>query len=487
MLVQSHERAERRGTEVFQQQRRRRLIPGKDAVRQQIDHLFRGQGFLRQALAHFAFRLAERQRGTLRKTVRQQRLLVSGKRVIRTHRSDEIARDQPSALVQQLEEGMLAVVAEFSPDDRRRRAIDRIAADAHRLSVAFHFELLQERREIFQRFVVRQHGIACRTEEIGIPDADQRHDHRQVLRQGSRAEMLVHAFRAPQQFVEGMRPYGNHQRQPDGRPQGIAPADPVPDREHAVAADTKLHRPLRTARYGGEVLRQIDIVAEIGFQPIARRLGIQHRLLGGERLADHDEQGGPRIERLQKRSQLRPVEIRHIVHTQRRVADGAQRLINHLRPQIGAADAYIHDVANRHALMPHALAGTQRFSKLAHPLPGTLHLWHHIALRIGERRCRAAQRDMQNSTIFGDVDVITGEHPSNPLGEERLFRQLDQQGKRFGRHALLGEIEKNVVEREAESFSTLRVAGEQFAEMNLLCFLAMSTKIRPCPRGRNCH
>ena len=59
------------------------------------------------------------------------------------HRQQEIERGARAALVQQLEEGMLGVVARLAPDHRAGGDVDRAAIEPHGLAVAFHLELLQ--------------------------------------------------------------------------------------------------------------------------------------------------------------------------------------------------------------------------------------------------------------------------------------------------------------------------------------------------------
>src|SRR6185437_3584156 len=69
----------------------------------------------------------------------------------------EIQRRTHAALVQHLEERVLAIVAGLAPDDGGGRALDRRTVLHHRLAVALHFELLQVGGEAPQRVVVRQY------------------------------------------------------------------------------------------------------------------------------------------------------------------------------------------------------------------------------------------------------------------------------------------------------------------------------------------
>ena len=72
-------------------------------------------------------------------------------------RRDEIERGGRRTLMQHLKERMLRVRPRLPPDDRRRGKIDALALERHRLAVAFHFQLLQVRRQAREALVVRQH------------------------------------------------------------------------------------------------------------------------------------------------------------------------------------------------------------------------------------------------------------------------------------------------------------------------------------------
>ena len=86
---------------------------------------------------------AERQRLGLREQVRHEQVVVSPERVQRPGEADEVARDQPRALVDQLVEGVLAVGARLAPDDRAGVVVDGLAREVDVLAVRLHVELLR--------------------------------------------------------------------------------------------------------------------------------------------------------------------------------------------------------------------------------------------------------------------------------------------------------------------------------------------------------
>ena len=59
--------------------------------------------------------------------------------------------------------------------------------------------------------------------------AEQGHDHGDVLLQRFIPEMLVRGERARQQFLEAVHAHVDGDGEPDGRPQRVAAADPVPE------------------------------------------------------------------------------------------------------------------------------------------------------------------------------------------------------------------------------------------------------------------
>src|SRR5258708_32314836 len=85
------------------------------------------------------------------------------------------------ALVQELIERMLAVVAGAAPDDRRRRVRERATEAIDGLAVALHVELLQPVGQQTQAPVIRQNTLRLGTADMEIPDAQQRPGHRQVI------------------------------------------------------------------------------------------------------------------------------------------------------------------------------------------------------------------------------------------------------------------------------------------------------------------
>ena len=193
-------------------------------------------------------RLAERQRLGLGEDVRQQHVVMPAQRVEGLGERDEVAGNQPRALMDQLVERVLAVGARLAPVDRAGLVVDLRAVERDVFAVALHRQLLQIGRETLQVLLVGQHGHRLGAEEVVVPDRQQAHQHRQVLLERSGAEMLVHLVEAVEHGAEVIRADGQHRREADGRVHRIAPADPVPELEHVGGVDAELGHLLGVGR-----------------------------------------------------------------------------------------------------------------------------------------------------------------------------------------------------------------------------------------------
>ena len=124
------------------------------------------------ALTSFG-RLAERQRLGLGEDVRQQHVVMPAKRIERLGERDEVARDEPRSLMNQLIERVLAVGSRLAPIDRAGIVVDLVAIERDVLAVALHRQLLQIGRKSLQVLLVGQHRNRLGAEEIVVPDGQQ--------------------------------------------------------------------------------------------------------------------------------------------------------------------------------------------------------------------------------------------------------------------------------------------------------------------------
>src|SRR5919197_5395472 len=149
--------------------------------------------------------LPERERLSLRKDVRQQQIVMPAQPVEWLSEGDEVAGNEPCALMDQLVERMLTVGAGLTPVDRTGLTVDRRAGERHVLAVALHRQLLKIGREALEILVVGQNRDRLRAEEIVVPDAEETHEYRQVAIERRGSEVLVDRVESSQHRAEVIR------------------------------------------------------------------------------------------------------------------------------------------------------------------------------------------------------------------------------------------------------------------------------------------
>ena len=132
------------------------------------------------------------------------------------HGDDEVAGDEPCALVEELEIGVLAVDAFFAEDDAAGGVGDGTAVGGAVFAEAFHVELVEPRGEVAQVVAVWDGGLSVGVLEVVVPDADERHEDGDVAAVGGLEEVGVHGVRAGEEFAEAVCADGDHDGQADG-------------------------------------------------------------------------------------------------------------------------------------------------------------------------------------------------------------------------------------------------------------------------------
>src|SRR5207244_2347259 len=89
--------------------------------------------------------------------------------------TDEVARNNFRALMDELIERMLAVGAGLAPINRPGLIVDWRALERDVLAIRFHRELLQIGGKALQVLLVRQHRDGLRAEKVVVPDSEQAH------------------------------------------------------------------------------------------------------------------------------------------------------------------------------------------------------------------------------------------------------------------------------------------------------------------------
>ena len=139
----------------------------------------------------------------------------------------EFTWDHISALMDQLVKRMLTVGAWFTPHNRARRDIQRLAIHADPLAIAFHFELLEIGRQPAQPFIIGQDRARAIATDLSVPKPNQRQHQWHVFRALRALEMDIHRLATTQERIKRVRADRNHQAKTDRAPHRVAPADPI--------------------------------------------------------------------------------------------------------------------------------------------------------------------------------------------------------------------------------------------------------------------
>ena len=142
-------------------------------------------------------------------------------------------------------------------------------------------------------------------------------------------------------------------------------------------------------------------------------------------------------------------------------AKGASARVAMAGPKVGAADADVDDVGHRlaeraaHAALAHVGGEAQHLLARADDLG-------HDVLAVDQDRLAGeiAQRGMQDGALLGRVDVFAGEHRVALGLDLGGLGELEERAADGGVDALLGIIEQEIVEGDAELLEPRRIVGE---------------------------
>ena len=219
--------------------------------------------------------------------------------------------------------------------------------------------------------------------KVAIPDVEQAQPHRQVLRQRSRFEVLVHLVRTGQQRAKAGAADGNCNRQTNRRPQRITPTHPVPKAEGG--GDAELLRRCHVGRQRGEMARGVS--AALRLKPSLGRARVGHGLCGGEGFRGDQKQRAAGLAVGQHAGEFLTIDVGDEMQLAAGRGEFSQRQHRHLRPQVRAANADVHHVGDGR-VRAHVLGVGE------HGLQGL----RHIARPV--RRSRRSRRRCPSSYLF---------------------------------------------------------------------------------------
>ena len=426
-------------------------------------------------------RFAERQRLGLRENVCQQNIVMLSQPVQRLAERDEVARDEPGSLVDQLIKRVLAIGSRFTPIDRTRLVVRLHSVQRDVLAVALHRQLLEVGREALQILLVGKHGDSFGAQEVGVPDREQAHQNRQVALERSRAEVLVDCVEAIQHCPEVLRTDGDHGRKADRRIHRVTSADPVPEPEHIgrVDAEPGHFRCVGRDRHKMPGDR-FFIPAKTLNRPGASGVRVGHRFQSREGFRRDDEERFGGIKIPDRLGEISTIDVGHKAECHRALAVGFQRFIGHHRPEIRAADADVHNVADALAGMAYPCPAADAVGEVGHPVQHLVHVRNDVApIHRNGRPARRPQRRMEHGPVFGAVDLLALEHGVNPLPQAGFVRELQQELHRLAGDAVLRVIEINARRFGGQALAALAVIREQIAQVQRARLLTMGLEALP--------
>ena len=266
--------------------------------------------------------------------------------------------------------------------------------------------------------------------------------------------MLVHLVGAGQQLGEPVEADGEGDRQADRRPQGVAPADPVPHREGPGRVEAERGDLGRVGGDRHEMPVERLRVAALVQVPGARGPGVGQGLRGGEGLRGDDEERGRRIEPGQGRGDLGAVDIGDELQIRALGRVGREGVDREARSEAGPADADGDHVGDPAAGESGPASIAHRGAELAHAIEHGVDPGHDIDATDREGPiATVAQRHVQGRAAFRRVDRLATEQPRDPAVEPGLAGEVEQQ-----RQGAIGDPVARIVEEQRPGAE--REAGE---------------------------
>jgi hypothetical protein len=105
-----------------------------------------------------------------------------------------------------------------------------------------------------------------------------------------------------------------------------------------------------------------------------------------------------------------------------------------------------------------------------------------LAVDLDHRTLGCAERDVQDGTVLGDVDLLASEHGIDAIAQTGALGQRDEQPERLGGDAVLRIVEVHAVELDGHVLAALRVVGEQVTEVDVAQLREVSVERAPLRR-----
>ena len=323
--------------------------------------------------------------------------------------------------------------------------------------------------------VIGEEKLGLSTVKIVVPDTNDSQDDREVLLQGSLPEVFVHAVSTLEELLEVIISDNESDRQSDGTPKGVPSTDPIPELEHVILRYTEGGDGLGVRAEGDKMLGDVSLVFGGLEEPVSSTLSIGDCFLSSEGLAGNDEEGSLGVTNPQSFSKMGSVNVRDEVGCEVPLGVGLESLGNHDGTQVGTTDTDVDDSVN-------ALSRVSLPSSVANGLGELLDVLKHSrnisdTLLVDLELVEVTEGDMEDGTILGGVDVLSGEHLV-PVGLDFSLPNEAEEGIEDG----LGDQVLGVIQEEgdcriiwgdvflAEFLKPVRILSEEIRENELRLF-----------------
>jgi hypothetical protein len=120
------------------------------------------------------------------------------------------------------------------------------------------------------------------------------------------------------------------------------------------------------------------------------------------------------------------------MHLQIAPSEGLEGFGDHDGTEVGPTDADIHDVGDRLACVPLPQSRTNLFGENLHVLAGGFDFRHEV-LSIDKEGLigGASEGDVEDRSIFGEIDLFATEHPVAEFFYLSFFEELAEKVKSF--------------------------------------------------------
>jgi hypothetical protein len=188
-------------------------------------------------------------------------------------------------------------------------------------------------------------------------------------------------------------------------------------------------------------------------------LGIGHGLQRGEGLGGDDEQRLAGVEVAGRFHEVGAVDVGNEPEGHVPLAVMPERFVGHDRPEVGAADANVDDVADALAGVALPPAAPDAVAEVGHLVEHGMHLGDNVlAVHEDGGVFRRAQGHVQNGAVLREVDLVPAEHRVNALAQAGFGGQLHEQLEGFVRDAVLGVIQKETGGFHRQALAAFRVS-----------------------------